>query len=269
MTTGVVITRGSSLGLYNSVQEAGATAGISPLGTAWAIGALANYATLTYGPCPLEAGNNPPHYVGTTFVVHLTSEDIYLSLTLTNWGGSGGIGDKTFGYVRSTAPPVTPTVTITNPAAGAVFAAPANVTIAASATVSPGTVTNVQFFTNNVFLASDTTAPFSVIRTLPVGTYALKAVATAAGISSTSAVVNVSVVTPVTVTLSGSQVQSGQFSFNYTANQGLSYFVQRSSNFVNWTSLGTNMASGSLVPFSESFSPSGAKFYRVGRLPNP
>src|ERR1051325_5534467 len=135
MTTGAVITRGSSWGLYNSVQEAGATAGISPLGTAWAIGALANYATLTYGPCPLEAGNNPPHYVGTTFVVHLTSEDIYLSLTLTNWGGSGGIGDKTFGYVRSTAPPVTPTVTITNPAAGAVFAAPANVTIAASATL--------------------------------------------------------------------------------------------------------------------------------------
>ncbi len=75
-----------------------------------------------------------------------------LSLKLTAWGGAGGSGDKSFSYTRSTpavAPP-TPTISITNPASGAVFAESANVSIAASATVSSGTVTNVQFFTNSV-----------------------------------------------------------------------------------------------------------------------
>src|SRR5271169_2681379 len=46
--------------------------------------------------------------------------------------------------VEITAP--TPTVSITNPIDGAVFAAPANLAIAADAAVSSGTVTNVQFF---------------------------------------------------------------------------------------------------------------------------
>src|ERR1035441_10174451 len=88
----VKLTRGSSGGLYNSVMESGAVSGTSPMGTAWAAGTLANYSTLTYGPCPLEAGNHPPGEVNTTYVVHLTSasDDIYLQLTLTNWGGAFG-----------------------------------------------------------------------------------------------------------------------------------------------------------------------------------
>ncbi len=38
---------------------------------------LANYNTLTYGACPLEAGNHPPGDVGKTYVVHLVNEDVY------------------------------------------------------------------------------------------------------------------------------------------------------------------------------------------------
>jgi len=38
-----------------------------------------------------------------------------------------------------------PVVTVTSPASGATFAAPANVAIAAGATVGGGTVTNVAF----------------------------------------------------------------------------------------------------------------------------
>jgi len=163
-----------------------------------------------------------------------------------------------------------PSVSISNPASGAVFAAPANVNIAADATVSSGTVTNVQFFTNGISLGSVQTAPFSLTaNNLAAGAYALKAVATAAGISSTSAVVNVSVVNPVAVSLSGAAVNSGQFSFNYAADPGLAYVVQSSSNLVDWVSLVTNVASGSPVPFSDSFDSNPIKFYRVGRLPNP
>jgi hypothetical protein len=100
MTPGVSITRGTNNGgLYNSVTESSAVAGISPQDTEWAIGTLADTNTLTFGPCILEAGHSPPAFVGTNFVVHLIKEDIYLQLTLTNWGGSG---DKTFGYARTT-----------------------------------------------------------------------------------------------------------------------------------------------------------------------
>ena len=41
-------------------------------------------------------------------------------------------------------------MTITNPVSGAVFTAPANVSIQADASVSSGTVTNVEFFANSV-----------------------------------------------------------------------------------------------------------------------
>jgi len=360
ITPGVSLTRGASGGMYNAVTEAGAVSGVSPKDTKWAIGTLANFNSLTYGPCPLEAGGHPPGFVGTTFVVHLTNEDIYLQLTLTNWGGQGGIGDKTFGYIRSTAGVPTPSVSITNPANGAVFPAPANVNIAASATVSSGTVTNVQFFTNNVLLGSVPTAPFTLTANnlaagayalkavataagvsatsavvnitivaapavtitnpangavfaapanvniaanasatggtvtnvaffanatplgsvtvapftltsspLAAGSYALAAVATAAGISATSAVVNVTVINPTAVNLSGANLNGGQFAFSYTADAGLSYVVQSSSNLVDWVSLATNVPSGSPVPFSDSFDSTAIKFYRVSRLPNP
>jgi uncharacterized protein (DUF2141 family) len=187
------------------VTESGAVSGTSPDDTEWAIGSLGDYNTLTYGSCPLEAGNHPPGYIGTTFVVHLINEDIYLSLTLTDWEGQGGSGDKIFSYDRSTpaaAPPPTPTVNITTPASGTLFAAPANVNIAANATVSSGTVTNVQFFTNGVSFNSVLSAPFSVTaNNLAAGAYALTAVATAAGISATSAVVNITVDAPPTVNI--------------------------------------------------------------------
>ena len=273
LTPGVALTRDSSGGgLYNSATEGGAVPGVSPADTEWAIGALANYNTLTYSACPLEAGNHPPGYVSDTFGVHLIKENIYLSLTLTNWGGEGGSGDNTFGYTRSTpavAAP-TPAVTLTNPVAGTVLAAPAALKLGASASVSSGTVTNVQFFANAAPLGAVGIAPFNLTSgALAAGSYSLTAVATAAGISATSPVVNVSVVTPVAVNLSGAKLNSGKLTFNYTANAGLSYVIQSSTNLQNWISLVTNVAPANPVPFTNAINSTGAGFYRVGRLPNP
>src|ERR1051325_3563787 len=269
ITSNVRITRGSGGGLYNSVLEAGATGGISPQDTTWAIGSLADIDTLTFGPCPLEAGGHPPGYIGTTFVVHLVTDDIYLSLTLTNWGGAGGIGDKTFGYTRSTAAPVAPSVTITNPANNSVFAAPANVLLGATATVSSGTVTNVTFRNSTTVLGTVLAAPFNFTASnLVAGSYAINAVATAGGISTTSSTVNISVVTPVAVTLTSPRISAGSLAFDYSANVGLKYVVERSSALFNWTPVVTNVAGGNPVPFSEGVTDPG-RFYRVGRLPNP
>jgi hypothetical protein len=92
---------------------------------------------------------------------------------------------------------VAPTVTITNPAPGAVFVAPENLNIAASALVSSGTVTNVQFFANGVSMESLATPPFDItVSNLTPGSYGLTAVAAAAGIFATSSVVSVTVLSP-------------------------------------------------------------------------
>src|SRR2546427_10280467 len=53
-----------------------------------------------------------------------------------------------------------PSVTITNPADGSVFAAPADVTLQATASDADGTVANVQFFANANPLGTATASPF-------------------------------------------------------------------------------------------------------------
>ena len=164
-----------------------------------------------------------------------------------------------------------PSVTITNPANGAVFAAPADVTIQASASDTDGNVTNVQFFANSSPVGADTAAPYSIVASnLAAGSYALRAVAADnSGLTSTSSVVNISVVAPAAVTLSSPVVSNGQFQFTYSADAGLRYVVENSSNLVNWSSLTTNTASGGTVLYGEAFDVNVLRFYRVSRLPNP
>src|SRR5436190_2957035 len=70
-----------------------------------------------------------------------------------------------------------PTVSITSPANGAIFAAPATVAIQASATDTDGTISQVQFFTNSTSLLIDTEAAYeATAANLPAGTYNLLAV---------------------------------------------------------------------------------------------
>jgi glucose/arabinose dehydrogenase len=87
-----------------------------------------------------------------------------------------------------------PTVAITSPTNGASFAAPATVPIAATASDSDGTVTNVSFFDGPTFLGNTNNTPYTVTATLAAGVHTLTAVATDdAGLSTTSSVVNISV----------------------------------------------------------------------------
>jgi plastocyanin len=177
------------------------------------------------------------------------------------------------GTIIVASPNVPPTVTITNPASGTVFAAPANVTIQASASDTNGTVTNVQFLVGANVVANKATAPFfGVTNNLAAGSYTLFAIASDNGGATATNQVAISVVTPVSVLLSAPQpVPPTKFRFSYTANAGLSYIVQRSTNLLspNWTTLVTNTAASSSINFTDlnaSFNPG---FYRVGRLPNP
>lgn len=102
LTPDVWLTRDVSQGLFNVATEGGYTHNLSPQDTEWAYGLLVDYASLSYATW--ESWNNkyPPGMVGQPAVLHLISENIYLALTFTSWGGSGG----EFSYERSTPSPV-------------------------------------------------------------------------------------------------------------------------------------------------------------------
>jgi hypothetical protein len=197
----VVLKRNSAGVLFNTA--AGETfAGLnSPADTGWAFGTLNNFATLSYQSMSslrsTAGGNLSATLLNQPMVVHLINEDIYLSIKFTTWGR---FGSGTVAYTRSTAGTVTPpspTVSITSPTDGASFTAPADVTISANATVSSGTVTNVSFFNGQTLLGAASASPFNFTATgLQAGSYSLHAVATAAGKSGTSAVVNITVTIP-------------------------------------------------------------------------
>jgi hypothetical protein len=269
-------------GLYNAANQSSPFIGAAPpAGTEWGFGTLAGYMantnSVSFGPCILEQANSPSGWLNSTFVVHLITNNIYLELTLTAWGGQGGALPKNVSYTRSTpavvTPPPTPTVSITNPVSGAVFAAPATEKIMANATVSSGAVTNVQFYANNVLLGAVSTPPFTLTaNNLAAGSYALTAAATAAGISATSGVVNISVVTPLALLLSKATALSRtNFELTYPANVGLSYVVQKTVSLrqPNWVPVVTNVAASNPTVFVDLHATNNPGYYRVGRMPNP
>jgi plastocyanin len=177
------------------------------------------------------------------------------------------------GAVIVAAANLPPTVTLTNPASGTVLAAPANVTLGAAAADGDGTVTNVQFLVDANVVGNDTTAPYAAVtNNLAAGSHTLAAVASDnSGAKSTNST-TLSVVTPVAVLLSAPQsLPAAKFRFTYTADAGLSYLVQRSTNLLstNWTALATNQAGGSSINFTDANATFSRGFYRVGRLPNP
>ncbi len=166
-----------------------------------------------------------------------------------------------------------PTVNLTHPSSGAVFAAPANVTIQALASDSDGTVTNVQFRVGLNVVTNKTTAPFSAVtNNLAAGSYTLTAIASDNNGATATNQVTISVVTPVSVLLSAPRpVPPGKFRFTYTANVGLNYVIQSSSNLAlsSWTTLVTNLAAGSSINFTDLNATFDQEYYRVGLLPNP
>jgi len=109
--------------------------------------------------------------------------------------GTNAIGSTARGF--TTAANAAPTVSLTSPAEGAVIALPAQVSLAASAEDSGGSVSKVEFYAGVTKVGEDTTAPFTFAWPAISGSYALTAIATDnQGASTTSAVVNITVTNP-------------------------------------------------------------------------
>jgi len=106
------------------------------------------------------------------------------------------VGNTHILALRRFVPNVPPTVSLTSPANGATFTAPASITLTATAADSDGTIQKVEFFHGGTNLIGTLTVPPYTMQWtgVPQGAYALTAVATDNGTATTaSAPVNVTV----------------------------------------------------------------------------
>jgi phosphatidylserine/phosphatidylglycerophosphate/cardiolipin synthase-like enzyme/regulation of enolase protein 1 (concanavalin A-like superfamily) len=115
-----------------------------------------------------------------TFVM---GQDVLIGLAVSSHV-TGVNATATFDNVTITAtttppPNAAPSVSITGPASGAHFTAPANITVTASASDTDGTIAKVQFFAGSTSIGTATAAPYSVTwSAVPAGSYTITAVAT-------------------------------------------------------------------------------------------
>jgi len=114
LTGQVAITRATSQGLFNPLDESGYAFNASPAGTEWAFSlnnaglpladiTASNYANLSFQPWQVAVDSSPPDSVGVPGVLHLIAEDIYLDFEFTSWRLRPGDGSG-FAWTRAGAP---------------------------------------------------------------------------------------------------------------------------------------------------------------------
>ncbi len=127
-------------------------------------------------------------------------QTVYVGLAVTSHNAST-LTRAAFSSVNVTNPSAggnqPPTASLTSPAAGATFAAPATINLTANASDPEGQLARVEFFSGTTLLGTDTTAPYAFTwSNVAAGTYSLRAVAyDSAGVSGSSATVSVTVST--------------------------------------------------------------------------
>ena len=142
-----------------------------------------------------------------------------------------------------------PAVSITAPANGATFTAPANITITANASDSDGSISRVDFFQGTTLIGTATTSPYTISwNNVAAGGYTLTARATDnLGASTTSNPVNITVGSPPTVSLT---TPNNGANFTAPANVTLTANASSSNGTINrvefyqgTTLIGTSTAS--------------------------
>jgi sulfur relay (sulfurtransferase) complex TusBCD TusD component (DsrE family) len=124
-------------------------------------------------------------------------------------------------YPASNPPP---TITLTAPANGASYAAPATIDLAASVNANGNTISKVQFYQGATLLGEDTSAPYTFTwSNVNVGAYSLSARAVYGSNTATSSPVNVSVVSGLTF-----ESTSGSISAPFLAANGVIYQTNHS-----------------------------------------
>ncbi len=161
-----------------------------------------------------------------------------------------------------------PSVSLTNPMNNAVFTAPANILLQASASDSDGTIAKVEFFNGVNKLGEDTMGEYSYAWTnVPAGTYTLTAKATDdAGAMTTSGNIVVVVRNPLTsLALQNVAVVGPNFHFSFQTQSNWNYSVQFATSLpaANWQTLPTLVGDGSEAVIDHAISGATNRFYRV------
>jgi RHS repeat-associated protein len=174
------------------------------------------------------------------------------SLTARATDNLGAVTSSTAVSVTVDAPPV---VSLTAPANGSIYAAPASVTLTATASDSVGTITKVDFYQGTTLIGTATTAPYTFNWTnVAAGSYSLTAIATNdAGGTTTSAAVSIKVDAAPTVSLdapTGGAVYAAPASVTLTATAADTVGVITKVDFYQGTTL---IGTATAAPYSFSW----------------
>ena len=114
-------------------------------------------------------------YVGFAITSHSA---VAYSTAYFTYASIGAVGDPPDGPPPAGPGNQSPSVTLTSPASGASFAAPATITLNATATDPDGGVAVVEFYSGSYLLGSDSSSPYSLtVYGVPANTYSFTAVA--------------------------------------------------------------------------------------------
>ena len=150
-----------------------------------------------------------------TYFVVVPAEANEFKVVPLNVNTTARVGFDNIGVVVPEQPLV---ASILSPTEGASIGSPV-MTIVASATVSPGSVTNVSFYDGATLIGTDTSAPWSIDYISAVGAHALSVVATDdSGNSVTSLVVNVTTEPSTAVLIPNGDFESSPPGTNWSFN---------------------------------------------------
>ena len=147
-----------------------------------------------------------------------------------------------------------PSVGIIGPTNGAAYPAPASFTILADATDPDNNLALVEFFEGANSLGKVTNSPFALtVSNLVAGDYTLRAKASdRTSLVSTSAPVQISLITPAELRFTPPTYRDGVFSVSLDTTPRLTYVVEASGNLSSaWTGLSTNVATGNSLKVSD------------------
>jgi hypothetical protein len=218
-------------------------------------------------------------YADTTLIASDTTEPYSASWSASSAGtytltavahDAGGNSTTSSGISVTIGSNSPPTVSLTSPASGATFTAPATISLAATASDPEGRMARVEFFSGTTRLATDTTSPYSYSWSgVAAGAYSLTAVAfDAEGNSTTSSAVTVTVNSNSPPTVSLTSPASGA---TYTAPATINLAATASDPEgrmarVEFFSGTTRLATDTTSPYSYSWSGVAAGTYSLSAV---
>ena len=246
-----------------------ATPGVGQVALAWnAVTGATNYTvyygTASGGPYP----NKKTSTVASTTVTSLVNgTPYYFVATATDPNGPSAISAQ----VSATPTNPAPVVTLTSPANGAAFTAPANINLAATVTTNGNTINKVQFYSNTTnLLGEDALPPYvSVWPGVAAGSYSVLARVVYNGSSTAdSTAASVTVTNPPPVISSVGVYSNGSFSLGGIGGANQTYVLLTASNLappIVWAPIATNSAdSNGAFTFSDLEAMNYAqRFYRI------